>query len=92
LNKSELIDAVTLASDLPETSVGRAVNAALEAIAKALKKKDDVVLWSALVPTFSMRRLAARFSRNPRTGEVITIPTANVPTFRAGKALKSAVN
>jgi hypothetical protein len=51
LNKSELIDAVALASDLPKTSVSRAVNAALEAIAKALKKKDDVVLWSALVPS-----------------------------------------
>ena len=67
-----------------------AANALTEAATLALKKKDDVVLVG--FGTFSVRKRAARFSRNPRTGEAITIPTANVSTFRAGKTLKSAVN
>ena len=89
MNKSELIDAVAAATDLPKTSAGRAVNALMEAIAKALKKKGDVVLVG--FGTFSVRKRAARSGRNPRTGEAIAIPAANVPTFRAGKALKSAI-
>lgn len=89
MNKSELIDAVAAAAGLSKTSAGRVVNAVMEAITKALKKKDDVVLVG--FGAFSVRKRAARSGRNPRTGEAIAIPAANVPTFRAGKALKSAI-
>ncbi len=90
MNKSDLVEAVATGADLSKAAAGRAIDAVVGAITKALKKNDDVVLVG--FGTFTVRKRAARAGRNPRTGEAITIKAAKVPSFRAGKALKDAVN
>ena len=90
MNKAELIDAVAESADLSKASATRALDGALDAILNALKGGDQVTLVG--FGTFSVRARAARTGRNPRTGEPIEIKAAKVPAFKAGKALKDAVN
>ncbi|MGH8512121.1 MAG: HU family DNA-binding protein [Gammaproteobacteria bacterium] len=90
MNKTDLIDVVAEAADLPKASAGRAVDAMVNAITKALKKNDEVTLVG--FGTFSVRKRAARAGRNPRTGETIKIAASKVPAFKPGKAFKDAVN
>jgi len=90
VNKSELIDAIAAAADLPKASAGRALDAVVDSITDALKKGDQVALVG--FGTFAVKHRAARAGRNPQTGETIQIKAANVPGFKAGKALKEAVN
>ena len=90
MNKSELIDAVAAGADISKASAGRALDAMIDAVTNALKDGDTVNLIG--FGTFSVRDRAARSGRNPRTGETITIPAAKNPAFKAGKALKDAVN
>ncbi len=90
MNKAELIDAVADAADLSKASAGRAVDAAIDAITNSLKNDDNVTLVG--FGTFSVRSRAARMGRNPRTGEEIQIKASKVPGFKAGKALKDAIN
>ncbi len=90
MNKAELIEAVANSADLSKASAGRALDAAIEAITKALKKGDTVTLVG--FGTFSVRKRAARMGRNPRTGDAIKIKASKVPGFKAGKALKDAIN
>lgn len=90
MNKAELIDAVADNADLSKAAAGRALDAAIGTITKALKKGDTVTLVG--FGTFSVRKRAARTGRNPRTGEAIKIKASKVPGFKAGKALKDAIN
>ena len=90
MNKSELIEAVASASDLSKAAAGRAVDAAVAAITGALKKGDSVTLIG--FGTFKVTKRAARTGRNPQTGKELKIPARKAPTFKAGAALKSAVN
>jgi len=90
MNKAELIDAIAGSADLSKASAGRALDATIETITKALKKGDTVTLVG--FGTFSVRKRAARTGRNPRTGEEIKIKASKVPGFKAGKALKDAIN
>lgn len=90
MNKSELIEAVAQSADLSKAAATRAVDAVLESVTGALKENDTVSLVG--FGTFTVRERAARAGRNPRTGETIKIPASKVPGFKAGKALKDAVN
>lgn len=90
MNKSELVDAVASEADLSKADAGRAVDAVLNQVTKALKVGDSVSLVGFGV--FSVRKRAARQGRNPKTGEPIQIPAGKTPGFKAGKALKDAVN
>jgi DNA-binding protein HU-beta len=90
VNKSELIDAVAASADLSKAAAGRALDAMVESITGALKEGDQVVLVG--FGTFSVKERAARTGRNPQTGDPIQIAAATVPSFKAGKALKDAVN
>lgn len=90
VNKSELIDAVAAAADLPKAAAGRALDAMIDTIGDALKDGDQVVLVG--FGTFAVKERAARTGRNPQTGEPIEIKAAKIPGFKAGKALKDAVN
>jgi len=90
VNKAELIEAVAEGADISKAAASRAVDAALDAMTGALKKGDQVNLVG--FGTFSVRERSARTGRNPRTGETINISAAKVPGFKAGKALKDAVN
>ncbi len=89
MNKSELIESVANTSDLSKAAAGKAVDAVLETITNTLKKGDKVVLLG--FGTFSVRERAARKGRDPRTGKELDIKASNIPGFKAGKALKDAV-
>ena len=90
MNKTELIEAIAASADLPKAAAGRALDAMVDAITAALKKDDQVVLVG--FGTFAVKERAARTGRNPQTGKPIEIAAAKIPSFRAGKALKDAVN
>jgi DNA-binding protein HU-beta len=89
MNKTEFIDAVAKLAGLPKTAAADAVNAALEVIAKALKKGDAVQLTG--FGTFAVTKRAARKGRNPATGKEIKIAASKAPKFKAGALLKKAV-
>ena len=90
MNKTDLIDAVAEAADISKAAAGRAVDGMISAITDALSSGDQVSLVG--FGTFLVRERAAREGRNPRTGETIQINAAKNPAFKAGKALKDAVN
>ena len=90
MNKAELIDAVAENADISKAAAARAVDTVLESITSTLQKGEQVALIG--FGTFSVKDRAARTGRNPRTGEPLEIPAAKVPSFKAGKALKDAVN
>jgi DNA-binding protein HU-beta len=90
MNKAELIEAVAETADLSKTDAAGAVDAFVSVITKALKKGDTVTLVG--FGTFQVRKRAARQGRNPKTGETIKIKASKNPAFKAGKALKDAVN
>lgn len=90
MNKSELIDAIAESADVSKAAAGRALEATVEAVKKALKKGDIVTLVG--FGSFYVGKRAARSGRNPRTGASIKIKAAKVPKFRPGKALKDSVN
>ena len=90
VNKSELIDQVADKAGLSKADAGRALDAVLESVTAALKRGDAVNLVG--FGSFSVKARAARTGLNPRTKEPIAIPASNNPAFKAGKALKDAVN
>ena len=90
MNKAELIDAVADDSDLTKASAARALDSAIENITNALRGGDSVTLVG--FGTFTVRQREARMGRTPRTGEAIQIKASRVPGFKAGKALKDALN
>ncbi|HET9123033.1 MAG TPA: HU family DNA-binding protein [Acidiferrobacteraceae bacterium] len=90
MNKSELIDKVAEEADLSKASAARAVEATLGNITAALREGDTVNLVG--FGTFSVGARPERNGRNPRTGETIVIAASKNPRFKAGKALKDAVN
>ena len=90
MNKSELIDAVANAADMTKADATKAVDAFIGVVTDALKEEDQVTLVG--FGTFLVRQREARSGRNPRTGETIQIAASKVPSFKAGKALKDAVN
>ena len=90
MNKTELIDAMADSADISNAAAGRAFDAAVSAITEALKSGDQVSLIG--FGTFMVRERSARQGRNPQTGETIQIKASKSPAFKAGKALKDAVN
>jgi DNA-binding protein HU-beta len=90
MNKSELIEAVASEADLSKADATRVTDAVLDSISKALRNGDQVAIVG--FGTFSVRERAARTGRNPQTGETINIKASKTPGFKAGKALKDAVN
>ncbi|MCL2830265.1 MAG: HU family DNA-binding protein [Betaproteobacteria bacterium] len=90
MNKSELIDQIATSADISKAAAGRALDAAVAAIKTTLKKGGEVTLVG--FGSFYVGKRAARTGRNPQTGATIKIKAAKVPKFRAGKALKDAVN
>jgi DNA-binding protein HU-beta len=90
MNKGDFIGGVADAAELSKADAARAVDAMIDVITKALKKGDTVTLVG--FGTFSVRKRAARQGRNPQTGDTIKIKASKNPAFKAGKALKDAVN
>ena len=90
MNKTELVAAVAQNAELTKKQAEAAVAAMTDAIKAALCEGDKVQLVG--FGTFEVRTRDARTGKNPRTGEMIKIAASKVPAFKAGKALKDAVN
>ena len=90
MNKTELIDAIAEDADISKASATRALESLVSHISKALAGGDTVAISG--FGTFSVRERAARTGRNPRTGESIEIAASKGAGFKAGKALKDALN
>ncbi|MCK5726862.1 MAG: HU family DNA-binding protein [Thiotrichaceae bacterium] len=90
MNKSQLIDAVATKSGLTKADTEKTYKAIVEAISEEMGKGEQITLIG--FGTFLVRDRKARTGRNPRTGEPLKIAASKVPAFRAGKALKDAVN
>ena len=90
MNKSELIDHISVEAAITKASAGRALDAMIDGVKATLKKGGTVTLVG--FGTFAVGKRTARTGRNPRTGDAIKIKAAKVPKFRAGKGLKDAVN
>ncbi len=90
MNKAELVDAVAGKTGDSKSSVSASLDATLDVISAALARGEKVQLTG--FGTFEWRHRAARMGRNPRTGAAVPIAASNVPAFKAGKALKDAVN
>ncbi len=90
MNKSELVSSVAEQAGLTKKDAEKAVNAVLASVQGTLVKDEKVQIIG--FGTFEVRTRAARKGRNPQTGAAIEIPASKNPVFKAGKALKDAVN
>ena len=90
MNKSELIEHIAQQAELSKAAASRALEAVIDGVKATLKKNGSVSIVG--FGTFAVTKRPARSGRNPRTGAAIKIKAAKVPKFRAGKALKDALN
>jgi DNA-binding protein HU-beta len=90
LNKADLIEQIAQAAEISKSAAERSVDALVNAVKASLRKGDMVTLVG--FGTFYAGLRAARTGRNPRTGAAVEIKAAKTPKFRAGKALKDAIN
>lgn len=90
MNKSELIDATAQEADLSKAAAGKALDAIINAVVKAVSKGDTVTLVG--FGTFKSSKRAARTGRNPQTGKEIKIAATTVPRFTPGAGFKAAVS
>jgi DNA-binding protein HU-beta len=90
MNKADLIEHIAQQAELSKLAAERAVDALVGAVKTNLRKGQAVTLVG--FGTFYPGQRAARTGRNPKTGEALQIAAARVPKFRAGKALKDAIN
>ena len=89
MTKVELIAAVAADAGLTKKDAEKAVNGMINAITEALKNGEEVSLVG--FGTFEVRERPERKGRNPQTKEPMTIAASKLPSFKAGKALKDAV-
>jgi len=90
VTKADLVNAIAEKAGLSKADAEKALKAVTDAVTDALKADEKVSLVG--FGTFSVGERAARQGQNPQTGAKINIPAAKVPKFKAGKALKDAVN
>jgi len=90
MNKNELIAAVADKSGLTKKETEKVLKAFTETVTEELKKGGKVQMVG--FGTFEVSERAARDGRNPRTGEPMSIEASRSPKFKAGKALKDAIN
>ena len=90
MTKTELAATVAAKAQITKKQADQILNTTFDAIKQALVEGDKVQLIG--FGTFEIRDRAARKGRNPQTNEEIDIPASKLPSFKAGKALKEAVN
>jgi DNA-binding protein HU-beta len=90
VNKADVIEHIAQQAEISKLAAERAIDALVGAVKSSLRKGQPVTLVG--FGTFYPGARAARTGRNPRTGEQLSIAAARVPRFRAGKALKDAIN
>ncbi len=90
MNKTELVAAIADEAGISKKDAEKAVKAFTDVVANTLKKGDKVQLVG--FGTFEVAKRAAREGRNPQTGKAMKIKASKAPKFKAGKALKDALN
>ena len=90
MNKTELVAAVAEQADISKKDAEKALKAFTDVLEEELKKGEKIQLVG--FGTFEVSERAAREGRNPQTGETMKIEACKAPKFKAGKALKDAVN
>ena len=90
MNKTELVAAIAEKTEFPKKAAEKALAAFTEVVAEELKAGNKIQLVG--FGTFEVAKRAAREGRNPQTGETMKIAASNAPKFKAGKALKDAIN
>ena len=90
MNKTELRDAIAQHADLSNAQADKALEAVISSITSTLADGGKVTIPG--FGTFEARERSARTGRNPQTGESIEIAASKAPAFKAGAALKQAVN
>ena len=90
MNKADIIEHIAQSAEVSKSAAERAVDALVGAVKTSLKKGGMVTLVG--FGTFYVGKRQARTGRNPRTGATLQIAASRVPKFRAGKALKDAIN
>ena len=90
MNKNELVEQIASSADISKATAAKALAAVTDAITGALQAGGSVSLVG--FGTFGVKERAARTGRNPQTGASIQIAAGRVPSFKAGKGLKDAVN
>ena len=90
MNKSDLIASISEKTNVSKKSAEDSINAFVEVVSEALKENEKVQLIG--FGTFEVSKRAEREGRNPQTGETMKIAACNAPKFKAGKALKDAIN
>ena len=90
MNRTELILAMSEKSELTKVDTEKALKAFIDTVTEELKNGGKIQLVG--FGSFEVAKRAARTGRNPKTGEAITIAASKSPKFKAGKALKDAVN
>ncbi|MDD2558481.1 MAG: HU family DNA-binding protein [Desulfuromonadaceae bacterium] len=90
MTKTELVNSMAEKAGLSKADAEKALKAFVDSVTETLQKEDKISLVG--FGTFSVGDRAARVGKNPQTGAALQIPAAKVPKFKAGKALKDAVN
>ena len=90
MNKTELVAAIASKANISKKDAEASVKAFTEVVAEELKKGEEIQLVG--FGTFEVSKRAARTGRNPQTGAEMKIPASKAPKFKAGKALKDAIN
>ncbi|EUB17039.1 MULTISPECIES: HU family DNA-binding protein [Shuttleworthella] len=90
MNKTELVAAIAEQADLSKKDAEAALKAFTDVVSKSLKKGEKIQLVG--FGTFEVSKRSARTGRNPQTGKTMKIAASKAPKFKAGKALKDAVN
>lgn len=90
MNKTELVAAIAEQAELSKKDSEKALKAFIDVVSDELKKGEKIQLVG--FGTFEVIERAAREGRNPLTGEKMSIKASKAPKFKAGKALKDAVN
>ena len=90
MNKTELIAAIAEQAELSKKDAEKALKAFTDIVTEELKKGEKIQLVG--FGKFEVTERAAREGRNPQTNEPMSIPASKAPKFKAGKALKDAVN
>ena len=90
MNKTELITAIAEKAEISKKDSEKALKAFIDVVTEQLKNDEKVQLVG--FGTFEVSKRAAREGRNPQTGKTMKIEACKAPKFKAGKALKDAVN
>ena len=90
MNKTELVVAVAEQADISKKDAEKVLKAFVDVVTEEMKKGEKVQLVG--FGTFEVSERASREGRNPQTGKTMKIEACKAPKFKAGKALKDAVN